>query len=360
MIKVALVRGRFLNNFEGQNYLFDKKKIFLVGISSMAPLNKDYPFSVIKLLSLSDLQNISLFNRPVKYLANRLFGDSQILWGLERLACHFDIFHTADPHYYYSYQLAKLRSQNKIKKLVATSWETITFNNESVNRKKEIKKFTQKYVDLFITYTEKAKKCLMREGVAEKKIKVVRLGVNLNHFKPLWLKSKRQKKDLKQKTITILFVGRLVWEKGLEDLQKAFKEIDGQKIKLKVVKDGTVDYKKMPQIYQKADLLVMPSKTTRIWEEQYGMVLVEAMASGLPIVAYNSGVMAEIMGDAGILVKEGDIKGLTQSIKRLIKDQDLRYKLGRISRERAERYFDSQKTAKEIEKIYRELLIVDC
>ena len=62
-----------------------------------------------------------------------------MLFGLDKLSNKFDVFHTADPHYYYSYQLAKLRKKNLIKTLIATSWETIPFNNESIGKKKLIK-----------------------------------------------------------------------------------------------------------------------------------------------------------------------------------------------------------------------------
>lgn len=345
MIRVALVRGKYLNNYEGQNYIFDPKKIKLTAISSLKPLDNQYPFPLIKLPSLADLQDVWLFNKPIKYLTNRIIGDAQILFSLEKYADKFDIFHTADPHYYYSYQLAKLRQQGKIKNLISTSWETIAFNNESVSKKKYIKKFTQKYIDLFICYTNRAKDCLVAEGVDERKIKIIRLGVDLNKFKS-------QKYKPKIKSITILFVGRLVWEKGLSDLQKAVLKINNPFVNLKIVESGKVDYRLMPKIYKNADIFVLPSKTTKTWEEQYGMVLVEAMASGLPIVAYNSGAISEIIADAGLLVSEGNIGQLSTTINRLIEDRNLRLKLGKMGKERVEKYFDSRKTAKVLENIY--------
>ena len=87
------------------------------------------------------------------------------------------------------------------------------------------------------------------------------------------------------------------------------------------------------------------------------MVLVEAMASGLPIVAYQSGAIPEIVGNAGILIKEGDRKNLAASIKRLCETKELRDKLGKIGRARAEKYFDAKKTAKQIAKLYMKLLL---
>ncbi len=332
MIKVALVRGKYLNNFEGQNYLFKPNKVKITGISSYYPIHNNFPFKSIKLFSLSDI-NLGRFG---KVLFNRLLGDSQILFGLEKIAPNFDILHTADPHYYYSYQLAKLRKSKLIKKLIVTSWETIPFNNETVERKKIIKYFTLKYSDYFICYTNMAKDCLIIEGVDENKIEVVRLGVDLKRFKVShFAKASWDKQNSKIKTINILFVGSLVEEKGVLDLYEAYKNIKFQmssrlnrdQINLKIIGDGPLrttlvnniksdklqnsisidqkSYEEMPKVYRDADVFVLPSKKTKTWEEQYGMVLIEAMASGLPVVAYDTGAISELVDDVGLLVKEG-------------------------------------------------------
>jgi len=368
MLKIALVRGKYLNNFEGQNFILNKNNFRLSGISSLFPLGKTFLFPVIKVPSLADLQKNEIISRSIKFLSNRILGDSQILFGLEKQARKFDIFHSADPHYYYSYQLAKLRKKRLINKLILTSWETIPFNNETIYKKKQLKKYSMSEADLFICYTTRAKKCLLKEGVSEKKIKIVKLGVDLSRFKTV--------KRLKKNYITLLFVGRLVKEKGILDLYEAFKKIQSpnHKFRLKIVGEGplkskilklakqdglrslvdveTRSYEQMPKVYPEADIFIMPSKTTKTWEEQYGMVLIEAMASGIPIIAYNSGVILENLGESGILVKKGDVGALTKTILDLKSNKELRTKLGKMGRERAESFFDSRKTAKQFEEIY--------
>ena len=374
MIKVCFVRGKYLNNFEGQNYVF--KNVKFSAVSSLFPLNKEFPFPVIKLPSLADLPG-----RVIKYLGNRILGDSQILLRLESMTDKFDIFQTADPHYYYSYQLAKLRKKSLIKNLIVTSWETIPFNNVSVRRKKEIKYFTLSQADFFICYTEKAKKVLIKEGVNPKKIKVIKLGIDIDKFKPNNDKITRSRNFVNEDLLTILFVGRLVEEKGIMDLYEAFKNIKSKpaswRIKLKIIGDGSLklkiqslieadglenlvsiekkDYREMPEVYREADILVLPSKKTNTWEEQYGMVLVEAMASGLPIIAYNIGAIPEVVDNAGILIMDGNVKNLTVSLKKLLASEDLRRKLGKIGRERAEKYFDANRTAIQIKKLYKKV-----
>lgn len=356
MLRVALVRGKYLNLFEGQNFTFKKKdNVNIVGVSSLLPLHQRFPFRTVKLFSPIDV----LDYRFPRFIANRTSGDIQILFGLEKLRTSFDIFHTADSHYYFSYQLAKLRQKKLIKILLSTSWETIPFNNESTRAKKTIKKFTMNQVDQFICPTERAKNALIIEGVSKSRITIIPLGVDLLQFRP----GKKQKK----RKLTILFVGRLVEEKGLLDLISAYQSIQKLPVKIQIVGKGPLKnkikqnknisvlsnrYENIQIIYQNADIMVIPSKTTRTWEEQYGMVVVEAMASGLPIIAYKSGALKEVLSSAAYLVREGDIDGLRKAITTLVNNNQLRNRLGTIARRRAEMYFDCEKTKKKYKNLY--------
>lgn len=343
-MKIAFVRGAYLNNFEGQNFSGLPKTVKLTGISSKRPLHSVFPFPVRKLLSLTD------FGVP-NWLANRTIGDNQCLFGLEETVQEFDIIHTADPHYYYTYQLAKLRRSGKIKKLISTSWETIPFNNESIATKKRIKRFSMKYIDHFICYTDRAKKCLLKEGVKAQKISVIPLGVDLNTFKPAVKPSSLPK----NRKIRILFTGRDVPEKGLQDLRTSMTPLlEAGKVELLVA--GNIPYDQMADAYRLADIFVMPSKTTETWEEQYGMSLIEAMASGLPIVAYRSGSIPEVLGKSGILVKEGDVKSFTKHLEALVYSLSTRIKLSRLSRSHAEKIYNSRIFSKQITTFYASLL----
>ncbi len=372
-MKVSFVRGAYLNNFEGQNYAFESTdpSFQFAAYSSFFPIDTCVLFPLTKLPSISDMQKIPLLNVPVRFIANRTLGDSQILFGLEDAIIASDIVHVADPHYYYSYQAARLREQKKINKLISTWWETIPFNNESTRAKRRIKKYAMEKIDMFLCYTNKAKACLLAEGIAEKRIIVIPLAVDINTFKP------REKKD---KTVfTILFVGRLVEEKGILDAYEIFKKIapSMEHVMLKIVGDGplkktiqrmvsqdglgekvtieTKKYSQMPQTYQEADVLLVPSKQTKTWEEQYGMVFIEAMASGLPIVSYATGSIPEVVDKAGMLFDENKPNELTSSLIRLIRERDLGTKIGTMGRERAKKYFDAKKTSKKIFELYTSL-----
>lgn len=372
-IKIALVRGAFMNAFEGQNYALKDHDMMLVGFSSLKSIGGTLPFPVVRLPGLTDF--LSRDSRAVKVIANRTFGDMHVLFGLAKYAKQFDIFHTADPYYYYSYQLARLRQRGLIKKLLVTSWETIPHNNETVGKKKMIKDFVKKTADRFLCYTEKARECLIAEGVEDKKISVIPLGVDTDRFYPV-------RSNAEKKTITVLFVGRLVEEKGILDLYEAFKTAallvrDTHQLQLRIVGEGplknkimkaissdgfcgkvtveTRTYEQMPEVYRESDIFAFASIITKTWEEQYGMVLVEAMATGLPVAAYGTGAIPEVLGGAGVCVKEKDIKGLARIIADMVPAKE-RYRIGTIGRGRVERVLNSANAAKLIANLYRKII----
>lgn len=356
MIRVAWVRGAYLNAFEGQNYVFEKD-IRLTGIASRFPIHKYLHFPVIKFFSMSDLQTmpglreILLWRRGVQYLGNRVLGDTQNLIGLEQYTSEFNIFHTADPHYYYSYQLARLRKAGSIKKLIVTSWETIPFNNESIAIKKRNKYAVLEAADWFICYTRKAKDVLIQEGVEARRIDVVSLGVDLKRFHP------KEKVGNADDQLTILFVGRLVKEKGVHLVQEVLKRVQKKvatKIELRIV-GSSIDYSKMPSIYQESDIFVLPSQSTSTWEEQYGMVLIEAMASGLPIITTRTGAIPEVVGEAAFLVAEKNLRELENALSRLVDDPKVRHQLGKRAHTRAQELYDSRITSRKIGTIYQKV-----
>lgn len=90
------------------------------------------------------------------------------------------------------------------------------------------------------------------------------------------------------------------------------------------------------------DVLVLPSVSTPLWKEQFGHVLVEAMACGVPVIGTRCGAIPEVIGDAGIVVDEGDATALADAVARLINDAGERNRLIRAGRERVEsRYTDA-------------------
>ncbi|HLA48072.1 MAG: hypothetical protein A3D20_01540 [Nitrospinae bacterium RIFCSPHIGHO2_02_FULL_39_82] len=162
----------------------------------------------------------------------------------------------------------------------------------------------------------------------------------------------------KKDKIRIGYVGRLATEKGLSLLLEAVSNLlkcssdleliiigNGERkrfeslaaelgIKEKTVFIDAVPNYQLPIIYSKMDILVLPSLTTDRWKEQFGRVLIEAMACEVAVVGSSSGEIPFVIGDAGIIFQEGDIAALTKVLEGLIVNSDMRDKLGKAGRKR--------------------------
>jgi glycosyltransferase involved in cell wall biosynthesis len=77
---------------------------------------------------------------------------------------------------------------------------------------------------------------------------------------------------------------------------------------------ANVPYDRMPAVYASASAMVLASLPTPSWEEQFGMVLAEGLAAGLPIVASRSGAIPEVTGDAAAYVEPGDWMGIARAL----------------------------------------------
>lgn len=146
------------------------------------------------------------------------------------------------------------------------------------------------------------------------------------------------------------FAGRLIEAKGWQVLVEALPE----RVRLVLAGDGEqrrevealasrqerIHYAgllpkdELWSFYAALDCLAVPSLTTPRWKEQSASTLVDGLAMGLPIVASDSGGIADIMGPAGLLVPEGDAGALREAIVRLRDDPPLRERLGALGRER--------------------------
>ena len=104
------------------------------------------------------------------------------------------------------------------------------------------------------------------------------------------------------------------------------------------------------------DVLVLPSLTTPRWKEQFGRILIEAMASGAVVVGSDSGGIPDVIGEAGIVVPEGDTDRLAAVLTMLRRSPARRRDLERKGRSRVEELYSWDGVAAEVSEAYRECL----
>ncbi len=120
--------------------------------------------------------------------------------------------------------------------------------------------------------------------------------------------------------------------------------------------EARVSSAQMPGRMRGFDVVVLPSLTTRGWREQFGRVLIEAMASGVPVVGSDSGEIPQVVGDAGLIVPEGNSTALGEALRRLEQDPDLRLDLGQKGRARVLEHYTHERVAQQTRDVYKKAL----
>lgn len=112
----------------------------------------------------------------------------------------------------------------------------------------------------------------------------------------------------------------------------------------------------MPAFYNSLDVLVLPSRTLPNWKEQFGRVLIEAMACRVPVVGSDSGEIPNVVGDAGLIFAEGDVQALCGCLQRLDDNPGERARLGEQGRQRVLAHYTMRHIAKQTLAVYTALL----
>jgi glycosyltransferase involved in cell wall biosynthesis len=128
--------------------------------------------------------------------------------------------------------------------------------------------------------------------------------------------------------------------------------IDAEGLSSRVRLLGVVRRAELPAFYAEIDALVVPSLTTPRWKEQLGAVIPEAMSAGVPVIGSSSGAIPEAIGEAGVVVPEGDPARLREAIAGLRADPDRRHGLALDGRRRFEREFSVEAFARRMARLY--------
>ena len=107
---------------------------------------------------------------------------------------------------------------------------------------------------------------------------------------------------------------------------------------------------------QKMDVFVLPSLTRPNWMEQFGRVLIEAMACETPVIGSSSGEIPRVIDGAGLIFPEGDVQELSRSIRKLIDDSELYVQLATKGRQRVLEHYTQERIAQLIYETYQEMI----
>lgn len=217
-----------------------------------------------------------------------------------------------------------------------------------------------------ITPTHYVQQSLMTDGrVSLSKIDTIPCGTALSHLKP----------HSRNKVPVIGCISRLAREKGQGDLLRAMKQVlkhndaelwiigkgpDEKYLKELAVKLGIADkihfkgfVKNINEMYNQIDIAVFPST----WElEGFGLVLIEAMANGVPVVASSIGPISEVIGDAAVNYAPGDINELSKQLSALINDTHLQASLKAKGLKRATELYSIELSAYKMIESFRTAL----
>jgi len=236
--------------------------------------------------------------------------------------------------------------------------------------KRILKTYAQK-ASLIFVLNNGARRNLLEVGTNPKKIIKMLYGIwgiDTKIFKPL---TKRYPLNAKR---YVFYTGRIDEAKGIPYLLEAWNSIkaDFSDIELLFIGAGELadrikgsQTKKMPSMkvqdlppyFANALFTVVPSVTLPRWEEQVGMVNLQSLACGTPVITTKSGAIPEYINDkVGILVPERNSKVLAEAMRKLLENEKMRNELGKNGREYILANFDAQKTIQLIENILLELI----
>ncbi|MBN1399320.1 MAG: glycosyltransferase family 4 protein [Anaerolineae bacterium] len=279
-----------------------------------------------------------------------------------------DLCHVDEEPYNLATWLAVRQSRQQGAKVLFYTWQNLLRRYPLPFRLME--RDVYRHVDAAIAGNQDAMGVL-RDKAFQGPVRIIpQFGVDPNLFRPLEAGSS-------ERPFTVGYAGRLVAQKGLHVLADAMAGLDGEwRLMLcgtgPLAKDlqqrfarlglfarlrftGHVSTLEMPRCLNQMDVLVLPSLTRSNWKEQFGRVLIEAMACEVAVVGSTSGEIPNVIGNAGLIFPEGDAEALRAHLVALRDDEAHRRALARQGRERVLTQYTQSQIAARTVAFYREL-----
>jgi glycosyltransferase involved in cell wall biosynthesis len=349
--RVLIVRGHLVNPWELGPWV-ELSPEFEVSYLLTGSNRFDLPDARLRPVRARALRDVLPRGR-LGELAAGVIGDRYV--SAEDAFAWADIVHAEELSFWFAADAARRRRRGGFR-LVQTVWETLpflrTFRNRHARRNREE---VLAATDLFLPTTARAADALALEGVEADRIRVCPPGIDVERF----ARAGAGAESTPPTEHVIVSPGRLVWEKGHQDVLRAVAALERgivpserganasmhllivgvgpEEVRLREyaselglrspVEIRSVPYSEMPAVFADASAMVLASlpwagaayhlfDVPRVfWEEQFGLVLAEAMSSGLDIVATTSGAIPEVLaGTDAQLVPPGDWMGIARAL----------------------------------------------
>ena len=234
-----------------------------------------------------------------------------------------------------------------------------------------LRRYTLRHADFVVTRQTEGIEVLRAHGY-KGPAKFVGNGVDAEIFRPMDREACRR--ALGVKGFVLGYVGRIVELKGLMDavealalcpadvnlffvgsgifqpeLERRIAEL-GLGARVKFLPQRRME--ELPEAMNAMDALLLVSRTTRTWKEQFGRVIIEAHACGTPVIGSDSGCIPEVVGEGGVIVPESNPAALAGAIQKLRAEPGLTRELGRAGREQVEERYTWERVAEQIRDIY--------
>jgi len=313
------------------------------------------------------------------------FLDFQQAVGIEYSVVHTNYWLSA----WVGMQLKKLQAVKQVHtyhSLGAVKYQSVATIPLIANTRLAVEKACLETADCIVATSPQEQEHLQTLVSTKGNINVIPCGTNLQRFGSVSLESARQQLGIAPETKVVLYVGRFDQRKGIETLVRAVNlsqlrahgelkliiaggsrpgQSDGQerdRIEGIVTElgmsdlttfPGRLDDQELSVYYAAADVCVIPSHY-----EPFGLVTIEAMASGTPVVASNVGGLqfTVIPEKTGLLVPPKDEVSFAQAIDRILTNPEWHKQLAQAARKRVENCFSWEKVASQLTEVYLQLL----
>lgn len=300
-----------------------------------------------------------------------------------------DIVHLEEePESYVTHQIVRASLAHKKRpKIVVFSWRNMTIPyvywpwwHPKRILQNTLQHMTLPHVDHLLVGTHESEPLFREVGYQGPVTIIPQYGVNPEIYSPqAGPMGLRAKLSIPETALIVGFVGRILQMKGLDILVDAVARLQRTDLHLVVVGRGeyTSDVRQrahslglsdrlhiiedakaaeIPAVMTAMDMLCVPSLTMPHWKEQFGRVIIEAMACGTPVIGSTSGEIPYVIGNAGLVCTEGNVDELRAAISALADSPDTRKMYSNLGLERVRSLYTNERIAASIVHVYRSLL----